>query len=432
MHHGGAFSKQDELTYDGGDIALFQKIDKDEMSYYHLVQLAKSVGFKDGDNLYYAIPGHSLGEGGIDHLKDDASVYEMMKYANQAKFLEVYIQHNEHDVSGYPAVGDAAEQDNTVETNKSSKPIRLRKKRDKRLWTAEEENVLTDVLYEMNDSGWKVDTGHKSGYLTFIEKELAKRLPNANIKADPHIQSKVKTLKKLLSYILDIQQSGSGFGWDEERKMVVGDKEQFMGWAKSRPGAAALYGKPFVNFDKLFEIYASDLAKGAKAKGPGDQFEVHEELSSADVTESTQQFDSAVYSHSQPACHGSNSSSGVKSLADRKRVLLDDGVFASEFSNISKALNTLVEAETTNAAAINAMQSAFTQELEAQKRTAERREQLFSVLRKLSGFSRDQIVKAALVIGQNEKCLNLFFTTPDELKSEFVHQVLKRSKKISK
>uniref|UniRef100_K3XKR5 Myb/SANT-like domain-containing protein n=1 Tax=Setaria italica TaxID=4555 RepID=K3XKR5_SETIT len=282
----------------------------------------------------------------------------------------------------------------------------------------------------MNDSGWKVDTGHKSGYLSFIEKELAKRLPNAHIKADPHIQSKVKTLKKLLSYILDIQQSGSGFGWDDERKMVVGDKDQFMGWAKSRPGAAALYGKPFVNFDKLFEIYASDLAKGAKAKGPGDQFDLHEELSSADVTEQTQQIDSAVDSHSQPPCHGSYSSSGVKSLAGRKRVILDDNVLASEFSNISKALNTLVEAETANAAAMNAMQSAFTLEFEAQKRTDERREQLFSVLKKLSGFSRDQIVKAVLVIGQNEKRINLLFTTPDELKSEFVHQVLKRPKKI--
>lgn len=109
---------------------------------------------------------------------------------------------------------------------------RINKKRDKRVWTAQEENELIDILLEMNDSGWKVDTGHKSGYLSHIEKELSKRLPHAQIKADPHIQSKVKTLKKMLSYILDIQQFGSGFGWDEEKKMVVGDREQFMGWAK--------------------------------------------------------------------------------------------------------------------------------------------------------------------------------------------------------
>jgi len=50
-------------------------------------------------------------------------------------------------------------------------------------------------------TGWKVDTGHKSRYLQFIEKELATRLPNANIKADPHVASIVKTLKKLLCHV---------------------------------------------------------------------------------------------------------------------------------------------------------------------------------------------------------------------------------------
>lgn len=109
---------------------------------------------------------------------------------------------------------------------------KLNKKRDKKIWTAEEEKTLIDVLYEMNDSGWKADTGHKCGYTSYVEKELAKRLPNAEIKADPHIQSKVKTMKKLLSYVLDIQQNGSGFGWDDDRKMVVGDKKLFSDWAK--------------------------------------------------------------------------------------------------------------------------------------------------------------------------------------------------------
>jgi hypothetical protein len=84
----------------------------------------------------------------------------------------------------------------------------------------------------MNDSVWMVDTGHKCGYLPHIEKELAKRLPNAKLKTEPHIQSKVKIVKKLLSYILDIQQNGSGFGWDDERKMVIGDKKTIHGLGK--------------------------------------------------------------------------------------------------------------------------------------------------------------------------------------------------------
>ena len=89
---------------------------------------------------------------------------------------------------------------------------------DKRIWSAEEEAVLVDILYEMNGSRWKVDTGHESGYLNFIGKEMVKKLPNCDLKADPHIISKVKILKKQLSNILDIQQHESGFGWDEEKK----------------------------------------------------------------------------------------------------------------------------------------------------------------------------------------------------------------------
>ena len=198
---------------------------------------------------------------------------------------------------------------------------------------------------------------------------------------------------------------------------------------QSRPGVAALYGKPFVNFDKLFEVYASDLAKAVKAKDPGDQFEMHEELSSGNVTEATHQFENAVDSHSQPSSHGSIPASGIKSAACRKRVFVDDGMVASKFSNIFKALNSLVQVEAANAEAMNALQCAFTRELEAQKRTAERREKLFTVLTKFTEFTSDQIVKAALMIGQNEERLNLFFTTLDEFKPEFVRQVLKKSKK---
>uniref|UniRef100_A0A0A9AAN5 PB1-like domain-containing protein n=1 Tax=Arundo donax TaxID=35708 RepID=A0A0A9AAN5_ARUDO len=59
FHHSGAFSKEGDLTYEGGQISIIRDVDKDLMSYFHVVELAKKVGYKDGDSLYYLIPGRS-------------------------------------------------------------------------------------------------------------------------------------------------------------------------------------------------------------------------------------------------------------------------------------------------------------------------------------------------------------------------------------
>ncbi|KAF8691536.1 hypothetical protein HU200_040684 [Digitaria exilis] len=216
----------------------------------------------------------------------------------------------------------------------------------------------------MNGSGWKADTGHKCGYMTYIEKELAKRFPNSNIKADPHIQSEVKKLKKI-----------SGFGWDDERKMVVGDLEIFSGWAN--------------------------------AKGPGDHIDLLEEQSAKNTSEPAHQSESVVDSQSHLQCPGSNPSNGNKPSA--------------------KSLKNLVEVQTSNAAAMNVIQSAYAHELEAQKQTDKRREQLFFVLTKFPQFTRDELVKAALIIGQDATKLNMFFTTPEDFKSAFISEVLRSS-----
>ncbi|TVT98398.1 hypothetical protein EJB05_56299, partial [Eragrostis curvula] len=404
LHRGGAFSKEGSLTYDGGNVAVFRNIDKDVMSYFHLVDLAKSVGCKDGDTLFYGIPGRSL-DNGIDHIKDDNSVSEMMKYANQTNYLEVYVQHNELHTGGHPTVGDTEQRNPPAQVKKGKKTRKMQKKRERGPGVQKK---------KMTESGWKADTGHKSGYMTYIEKELAKKFPNANIKADPHVMS---------------QSNGSGFGWDDERKMVAGDKELFDGWAKSQNGAANLYMKPFVHYDKLCKIYANDLAKESNAKGPGDEFDFGEEQSVDNtMTEQTQQSESVVESQSHLQCPGSNPSSGNKNSGSRKRKHVDDEAVSFELFNLSKSLTHLVEAETINATAMQVIQSAYDHKLKAQKLTDERREQLYSVVTKFSEFTCDQLVRADRIIGADATTLNMFFTTPKEYKSEYIRQVLESSK----
>ena len=80
MHHGGSFSMEGPLTYDGGEVSIFRDCDDERTSYFCLVRMAKDVDFKDGDELYYTVPGCSLDER-IDLIHDDNSVIKMLNFA---------------------------------------------------------------------------------------------------------------------------------------------------------------------------------------------------------------------------------------------------------------------------------------------------------------------------------------------------------------
>lgn len=113
IHHGGSFSKEGQLCYVGGQVSIFRNCDSERMSYFCLVDMAKDVGFKGGDELFYAIPGYSL-ENGIDKLHDDHSLRKMLNFAKKGKSMEIYIKHLEQGVSATPIFGQDVE-DNHVE-----------------------------------------------------------------------------------------------------------------------------------------------------------------------------------------------------------------------------------------------------------------------------------------------------------------------------
>ncbi|KAL2930906.1 Uncharacterized protein RDABS01_036316, partial [Bienertia sinuspersici] len=286
--------------------------------------------------------------------------------------------------------------------DKKNEGIITTKKRDRRIWSVEEETLLIDLLYEMNGTGWKVDTGHKSGYLTYIEKEMAKKLPNCNLKADPHIKSKVKVMKKQLTYILEIQQNGSGSGWDDEQKM-------------SRDGAAPLFMKPMIHYDKLVEIYANDLAKGGKVKGPGEQSDSGEEQ----FTINTNQVGGQV--PNEPQTQDPNTTP-INSQQYVKRKSHDVDILEREFIQISKTLSSLIEAEKDSAMAMNDIKRAFVHEVDVHEQTTEKRKQLFQLLSTLSSLTTEQIVKATRLIGQDTAKMDLFFSMPDDFKVIFAQQ----------
>ncbi|PIN22938.1 hypothetical protein CDL12_04347 [Handroanthus impetiginosus] len=67
----------------------------------------------------------------------------------------------------------------------------------KKKWTQKEDVVLIAALSEMCNAGWKRENGiFKNGYTTALERKLKAKLPGCNIKASPHIESRLKLLKR--------------------------------------------------------------------------------------------------------------------------------------------------------------------------------------------------------------------------------------------
>ena len=89
--------------------------------------------------------------------------------------------------------------------------------RNKRVWTPSEDVKLVECLVELCVLGKvKCDNGFKLKAFLQLEKMLEEKLPNSRLKASPHIELRVKNLKKQFNAIRDMLTHGSRFSWDSK------------------------------------------------------------------------------------------------------------------------------------------------------------------------------------------------------------------------
>lgn len=99
------------------------------------------------------------------------------------------------------------------------------RKRRRRKWSREEEDALLGILEDLVAKGHHFHSRtFRSSTLTLIEDALCHVCPASGLKAYPHVESKLKKLKKGFRTVCDILNSG--FGWDDKTQCVVVESEE--------------------------------------------------------------------------------------------------------------------------------------------------------------------------------------------------------------
>ncbi|KAK0577196.1 hypothetical protein LWI29_029380 [Acer saccharum] len=100
----------------------------------------------------------------------------------------------------------------------------------KHQWTGVEDSKLVECLVDLtNCEKWKADNGtFKPGFLQQIQRMMTNKIPGCELRAQPHIDSRIKLLEKQYHTISEmLGPSASSFGWNDDLKCVVVEKIVF-------------------------------------------------------------------------------------------------------------------------------------------------------------------------------------------------------------
>ncbi|CAN1788137.1 hypothetical protein LINPERHAP1_LOCUS17924 [Linum perenne] len=150
-------------------------------------------------------------------------------------------------------------------------------------WNMKLDTLFIKVMKEMVDNGQMVNGNFKPGAYPQMEKMMEFFAPEAGIKADPHLRSRHKTLKKQFLAV-QLLKSQSGYGWNDELKCPDIDDDIYDDFVKGHPECAKLNRVPFPLYDDLNRLFGKTRAIGDGVKQITDH--VPEPSSESNASES--------------------------------------------------------------------------------------------------------------------------------------------------
>ncbi|KAL6534330.1 hypothetical protein OROHE_013255 [Orobanche hederae] len=126
--------------------------------------------------------------------------------------------------------------------------------------------MLMAELKELVTKGWRSDNGFRPGYLTKLEEQMLQRIPGTNICANPHINSKISSWKKLHG-CLQTALGETGCGFNTTTKVLDVTDEAWAKVLKKDSSIGAMRYKPWPMYKDWLEVFGNERANGKTAEG---------------------------------------------------------------------------------------------------------------------------------------------------------------------
>ncbi|XP_015616305.1 uncharacterized protein [Oryza sativa Japonica Group] len=312
----------------------------------------------------------------------------------------------------------------------SSSIVRGRGK-NKRIWTYFEDEELIKALFEIAlDPSWKSEGGFKNGYCQVLENVLAKKLPSSGLTVVPHIESRVRHFRTKFGAI-EVMLTKSGFSWDDNRKMIQCEKQQYDDHCRKNNEAKGLYGVAFPHYDTLAAIYGKDIATGEGAEGLGEAVANMEKKIVQDIQDEEDEKDEERVSRETPRrttprrSIDSTASSSKKRKKDNNKLknTLSSDPFMDVFANVQGDLRDVTKH-------VGAMVASMQREAEIQEKAMAEEDPLQKIqneaileCQKL-GLTGTEVVNAAAAFVKVPAQMSMLLALPESLRREYVLKIL--------